>query len=173
MSYVVRELGQDEAASFRRVRLDALRLHPEAFTSSYEDEAHLSETQFAERLASPGLTRFGGFAGDELVGLVGLSLRPGLKERHKASLFSMYVAAGYRRSGLAQDLVAAVIDRARASGALVLQLFVTMGNAPAQRLYRRMGFVPYGIERRAIRVGDAFYDEELMALDLDRSDDAP
>jgi RimJ/RimL family protein N-acetyltransferase len=167
MTYVVRELGQDDAAAFRRLRLDALRLHPEAFTASYEDEVQLSEAQFAERLAAPGLTRFGGFAGDELVGLVGLNLRPGLKERHKAGLFSMYVAAGHRRSGLAQDLVTAVIGQAREAGALVLQLFVTVGNAPAQRLYQRMGFVPYGTERRAIRVGDAFYDEELMALDLD------
>jgi ribosomal protein S18 acetylase RimI-like enzyme len=94
-------------------------------------------------------------------------LHPGLKERHKATLFSMYVAAGHRRSGLAQDLVAAVIDKAREGRALVLQLFVTVGNAPAQRLYRRMGFAPYGIERRAIRVDDVFYDDELMALDLD------
>ena len=167
MEYVVRELGEDDAAAFRRVRLDALRLHPEAYAASYEDEAHLNEAQFAERLTAPGLTRFGGFAGDELVGLVGLHLRPGLKERHKASLFSMYVAASHRRSGLAQDLVATVIDRAREAGALELQLFVTVGNAPAQRLYRRMGFVPYGIERRAIRIGDVFYDDELMALDLD------
>ena len=173
MSHVVRELGQDDVTAFRRVRLDALRLHPEAFTASYEDEAQLSEAQFAERLAAPGLTRFGGFAGDELVGLVGLNLRTGPKERHKAGLFSMYVAAGHRRSGLAQDLVSAVVDHARGAGALVLQLVVTAGNAPAQRLYRRMGFVPYGTERRAIRIGDVFYDEELMALDLDRSDAAP
>ncbi len=167
MQYVVRTLRQDDAIAFRRVRLEALQSHPEAFTSSYEDEALLSQAQFAERLAAPGLTRFGGFAGDDMVGLVGLHLRPGLKERHKASLFSMYVAAEHRRSGLAQQLVTTVIERAREAGALVLQLFVTVGNAPAQRLYRQMGFVPYGIERRAIRIGNMFYDEELMALDLD------
>lgn len=167
MRYVVRMLGPDDATAFRRVRLDALQLHPEAFTASYEDEARFNEAQFAERLAAPGLTRFGGFAGDQLVGLVGLNLRSGLKERHKATLFSMYVAAEYRRSGLAPDLVTAVIEKAREAGALVLHLFVTAGNAPAQRLYRRMGFLPYGVERRAIRVDDVFYDEELMALDLD------
>jgi ribosomal protein S18 acetylase RimI-like enzyme len=167
MQYVVRTLRQDDAPAFRRVRLDALRLHPGAFTSSYEDEVQLSEAQFAERLATPDLIRFGGFAGEELVGLVGLHLSTGMKERHKATLISMYVASQHRRSGLAQQLVTAVIDQARVSGALVLRLIVTMGNAPAQRLYRRMGFVPYGIERRAIRVNGAFYDEELMALDLD------
>ena len=66
------------------------------------------------------------------------------------------VAAGHRHSGLAERLVGAVIEGARAAGALVLQLTVTAGNAPAQRLYDRMGFQSYGTERRALRVGDRF-----------------
>ena len=101
-----------------------------------------------------------------MVGLVGLQVPSGTKVRHKAHLFSMYVANGHRRSGLADRLVQAVIDAAREAGALLLQLTVTAGNAPAQRLYGRMGFQVYGIERRAIQVGGRFYDEELMAMDL-------
>jgi len=77
------------------------------------------------------------------------------------------VADGHRRTGLADRLVQSVIDAAREAGALVLQLTVTAGNAPAQRLYARMGFRVFGVERRAIQVGDRFYDEELMALNLD------
>jgi ribosomal protein S18 acetylase RimI-like enzyme len=169
MSYLVRPLGVADADEFRRVRLDALRLHPESFAASYEDEAALSAAQFAERLAAPGLTRFGAFAQQEMVGLVGLQIPSGSKVRHKAHLFSMYVAGGHRRTGLAERLVQAVIDAARESGALVLQLTVTAGNAPALCLYRRMGFQVYGMERRALKVGDRFYDEELMALDLEQS----
>jgi hypothetical protein len=30
-----------------------------------------------------------------------------------------------------------------------------------------MGFQVYGVERRAIQVGNRFYDEELMVLNLD------
>ena len=167
MNYVLRALGMEDVQEFRRVRLDALRLHPEAFAASYEDECVLDAAQFAERLATPGLTRFGAFARQEMVGLVGLLVPAGSKVRHKAHLFSMYVAGQHRRSGLADRLVQTVIDAAREAGALVLQLTVTAGNAPAQRLYRRMGFRVYGIERRALKVGDQFYDEELMALDLD------
>jgi ribosomal protein S18 acetylase RimI-like enzyme len=169
MNYLIRPLDVADAAEFRRVRLDALRLHAEAYAASYEDESVLDAAQFAERLATPGLTRFGAFARVEMVGLVGLQLSGGFKVRHKAHLFSMYVAAGHRRTGLADRLVQAVIDAARAAGALVLQLTVTAGNAPAQLLYTRMGFQVYGTERRALRVGDRFYDEELMALDLDRA----
>jgi ribosomal protein S18 acetylase RimI-like enzyme len=166
MNYTVRPLGVDDVDEFQRVRLDALRLHPQAFIASYEDESVLDRVQFAERLATPGLTRFGAFAQQEMVGLVGLQMPSGFKVRHKAHLFSMYVAVGHRRSGLAERLVQAVIDGAREAGALLLQLTVTAGNTPAQSLYSRMGFQVYGIERRALLLGNRFYDEELMALDL-------
>ena len=115
MMYAIRALGVADAAAFRRVRLDALRLHPDAFGSAYEDEALLDRAQFAERLSAPGFTRFGGFADRDLVGLVGLQIRSGAKEQHKARLFSMYVDAAHRSSGLAQQLVEAVIAGARPS----------------------------------------------------------
>jgi RimJ/RimL family protein N-acetyltransferase len=40
-------------------------------------------------------------------------------------------------------------------------------NAAAQALYRSLGFKSFGIEPRAMRVGDKFYDEEHMVLQLD------
>lgn len=165
---MIRRLEPSDVDAYRAVRLDALRLHPEAFGASYEEEAALNRAQFVERLSTPGFTRFGAF--DEhgsLVGLVGLQLRPGAKERHKAYLFSMYVDAAHRGTGLARQLVAAVIAGAREAGAIVLHLSVTASNAPAQRLYRHMGFTTYGVERCSLNVGDRFHDEELMALDLD------
>jgi len=167
MNYLVRPLGIADAEDFRRVRLDALRLCPDAFGAAYDDELKLHRSQFAERLVTPGFTRYGGFAGSELVGLAGLQIRSGAKEQHKAYLFSMYVDAAHRHTGLARRLVEAVIAGARDAGALVLQLSVTMGNLPARRLYQRMGFAVYGVERRSLRVGGLFHDEELMALDLD------
>jgi len=106
MNYVVRALGVADVDEFRRVRLDALRLHPEAFIASYEDECVLDRVQFAERLATPGLTRFGAFAHEEMVGLVGLQVPSGTKVRHKAHLFSMYVANGHRRTGRAEGAIA-------------------------------------------------------------------
>jgi RimJ/RimL family protein N-acetyltransferase len=165
---MIRRLEPSDVDAFRSVRLDALRLHPEAFGASYEDEITLDREQLLERLTMPGFARFGAFgAHGTLVGLVGLQLRSGAKQRHKAFLFSMYVDAAHRRSGLAQQLVKAVIAAAREADALVLHLTVEAGNLPAQRLYRRMGFTTYGIERRSLKVGGRFYDEELMVLDLD------
>jgi ribosomal protein S18 acetylase RimI-like enzyme len=167
MTYAIRALATIDVEDYRRVRLDALRRHPEAFGADYEEESRLDRAQFAERLATPDLTRFGGFADGNLVGLAGLRIRSGTKERHKAHLFSMYVDAAHRRTGLADQLVGAVVAGARTAGAVVLHLSVTVGNAPAQRLYRRAGFTVYGVERRSLKVDGQFHDEELMALDLD------
>lgn len=165
--YEIRVLTPEDAATYRRVRLAALCKHPAAFGADFEDEAALDVAQFAERLRTPNLTRFGAFAGSDLVGLAGLQIRAGAKERHKAYLFSMYVDAAHRGSGLAQRLVEAVIAGARDSGAVLLHLSVTVGNVSAQSFYRRMGFTVYGIERRSLNVGGRFHDEELMVLDLD------
>jgi ribosomal protein S18 acetylase RimI-like enzyme len=167
MSHPVRVLDAADVDEFRRVRLDALRLHPAAFGAAYEDEVGLDRAQFLARLTAPGFTRYGAFAKGRLVGLVGLQMRTGAKEQHKARLFSMYVDAAHRGGDLAPRLIEAVIAGARDAGALLLQLSVAADNAPARRLYRRMGFTVYGVERRSLRVGEQFHDEELMALDLD------
>jgi len=167
VNHEIRRLTAGDAEAYRRIRLDALRLHPEAFSAAYEDEKTLGMQQVVERLTTT-VTMFGAFteAGD-LVGMVGLRLNRGAKVRHKADLISMFVDAAHRGSGVSRRLVEAVIAGARDAGAVELQLFVTAGNARAQRMYRAMGFTPYGVERRALKVGGRFHDQELMALDLD------
>jgi RimJ/RimL family protein N-acetyltransferase len=47
-----------------------------------------------------------------------------------------------------------------------LCLTVVTSNTAAHRLYSAAGFEPYGLERRALKVGDEYYDELLMALVL-------
>ena len=39
-------------------------------------------------------------------------------------------------------------------------------NEQARRLYARLGFVEYGVEKNALKHGGGYYDEVLMAKDL-------
>ena len=58
---------------------------------------------------------------------------------------------------LAQQLVAAVLAHAAQSpGIEVVQLTVTESNTAAVRLYTRCGFMPFGAEPYAVRLGDQF-----------------
>lgn len=84
-----------------------------------------------------------------------------LKEKHKGGLFAVYLQPEARGKGLANQLIEAVITHAK-STVLQLQCAVVVGNTSALKLYQHHGFVQIGIEPRALKIGDQFYDEILM-----------
>jgi RimJ/RimL family protein N-acetyltransferase len=160
----LRRLEPHDAASYRELRLEGLKSHPEAFGSSWQDETSKSASWWAERLQATMV--FGGWiAHSPLLGVAGLHRREGAKHRHKAVLWGMYIRPTARGSGLAAALVQEVIAHARP---LVeeINLTVVASNVAARRLYSAAGFKEYGLERRALKLGDEYYDEMLMALPL-------
>jgi RimJ/RimL family protein N-acetyltransferase len=163
MIFEIRPLRVDEAATWRAIRLEALRLHPEAFASSFEHEAAQPLAFFAERLADG--TIFGGFRDQELLGTVGFMIQAGVKREHKGMLWGMYVRHAARGTGLARSLVQAVLDHARQRVELI-QLSVVADNANARRLYASFEFEPYGIEQRALKVDGRYLDDVLMVKRL-------
>jgi GNAT superfamily N-acetyltransferase len=159
----IRRLTEADAAAYRAIRLEGLRDSPEAFGSTFEAEnEHLLEW-FANRLANAEV--FGAFRGADLLGVAGLFIEPGPKVAHKARLWGMYVQPATRNEGLGRSLAEAVIAAAR-KRVEMLQLAVVSGNESARQLYLHLGFVEYGIERHALKQGERYYDESLMAMDL-------
>lgn len=168
---MIRRLGSADAAAFRETRLEALRSCPGAFGSSFEEEQRLTAADFARRVApEPPDAVFAAFLGDEaaLVGIAGFRVQKNAKERHKSVLWGMYVRPFGRRRGIAMALLRHVMEHARdTAGVEVIQLTVTADNIAARALYDRAGFMPYGLERRALRLGPGDYrDEELRLFDL-------
>jgi RimJ/RimL family protein N-acetyltransferase len=166
----LRRLETHDVDSYRELRLEGLKNHPEAFGSSWEDEAGKPASWWAERLETS--TVFGGWIGDSpLLGVAGLHVHAATKLRHKGVLWGMYVRTDARGTGLAAALVQRVIEQARP---LVEEICLTVvaSNAAAHRLYSAAGFEQYGFDRRALKVGDEYYDEVLMALSLREPQDS-
>lgn len=159
----LRRLSPRDAALYREVRLEALRLAPEAFSAALEIEGAEPLAWFAARLDRSAV--FGAFDGAALVGTAGFFMREGRKQAHKGVLVGMYVRPSARRAGIGRRLVEAVIGHARGHVEL-LQLSVVAGNEEARRLYARLGFVAYGVERHALKHGGRYWDEVLMAKPL-------
>jgi ribosomal protein S18 acetylase RimI-like enzyme len=168
MTDAVRRLGPDDAAAFRAVRLEALRLHPDHFGASFEEEAALDEAEFARRLgAAPPAAVLGAFHGGALAGIAGLMVFGAARLRHKGLVWGVHVRPAARRGGLGRALMAGLAAQARAHGIEQLQLGVAVDNAPARALYAACGYVPYGLEPAALRLGPGRYiDEVLMLRDL-------
>jgi RimJ/RimL family protein N-acetyltransferase len=160
----VRRLETDDIETYRELRLEGLKCHPEAFSSSWECEAGKPMSWWAERLELN--TIFGGWVEKSpLVGVAGLRVPNAVKLRHKGVLWGMYVRPQARGTGLAAALVQEVVEHAQT---LVEEICLTVvaTNAAACRLYHTAGFKEYGLERGALKVGGQYYDEMLMALPL-------
>ena len=160
----VRRLGAADAAAYRALRLDALKRHPCAFRASFDEEAGQSLQEFAARLAADAI--FGGFCDGALCGLAGLEIPQASNKRHKGTLFGVYVCPERRRAGLGAALVGAVIEHARGR-VEQLHAAVVITADPARALYHKLGFQAYGLEPRALKVGDQVFDQELLILRLD------
>jgi ribosomal protein S18 acetylase RimI-like enzyme len=157
----IRPLIAADAASFQSFRLDALARCPAAFSAAHEEELSQSLEQVQARLLEN--TVFGAFVDGELCGIAGFRRPSQIKKRHKGTLWGVYVRPGVRCQGLGGALVAAVIEHARGEVAQ-LQAVVATSNHGARRLYRRLGFVVYGVEPGGLRVDGEDLDQELLVL---------
>jgi GNAT superfamily N-acetyltransferase len=163
----IRRLLSSDAAEYRALRLRALHDHPEAFTSSYEEEVLKPLASSEQRLGDGSQVKFwGAFVDGKLVGTAGLDREQRLKVQHKAVVIGMYVAPEYARRGIAHALLHTLLADARTSHLELLILTVTDGNRSAERLYLDTGFVSWGIEPGAIKVQHQRFSKNHMFLQL-------
>lgn len=163
----IERLDASHALAYRELMLEAYDRHPQAFTSSVRERAAMPLSWWESRLTSKLDVVFGAFEDGKLSGIVGLALEPREKARHKATLFGMYVSGQVRQRGLGYQLVQAALDEAQNRPELkLIQLTVTAGNDAAFKLYQRCGFIQFGLEPLAVRVGEDYFDKIHMWREL-------
>lgn len=165
---LLRRLDPLDAALYSAFRLRGLRDHPEAFTSSFEEEDPRPLADTERRLSGESQARlWGAFEDGQLAGVFGFDRETRVKNRHKATLIGMLVAPQFTGRGIGHALVEAVMQDAREAGISLLVLTVTEGNASARALYVRAGFQTIGIEPDAIRVAGKSFGKEHLFFHLD------
>lgn len=161
----IKILGPTHAESYHKIRLEGLRNHPEAFGSSYEEEKGFSIERFESRLNDEHSFTFGAFDGEKLAGVVTLVLETKVKLKHRAGIYAMYVSTYRQRSGIGKSLMQEAINKAKEMGYIEqIYLAVVSSNKAAKKMYESLGFVIYGVDKKALKIGQDYYDEELMVL---------
>lgn len=163
MTVLLKKLTAADARTYQTLRLEGLAAHPCEFASAYEEEVDLSLEEVGARLDEG--TIFGAFAQGKLLAIAGYRCCQQQKKRHKAALHGVYVGKAGRRQGLGEAVVRHVIDQARSD---VEQLIATVAslNLPARSLYEKLGFITFGHEPRALKVGNRYFDQDHMKLML-------
>lgn len=148
----------------QQIRLAALAESPSAFGSTLEAEANRPEAEWEYRAVagSRGSERATFFAqlDDDPVGLVGAYRDE--PSSLVVELVSMWVAPSFRGRGAGSLLVDSVIAWAVETNATSISLWVTRGNAPAERLYASKSFVATGVVQPL--PSDPSRDEARLAL---------
>ena len=161
----IRRLTPADAPAYRALRLRGLDEHPDAFTSSADAEAAQTAVgdRSADRAGQSGSGSSAPSSATRSPAWSGIAREPRAKNRHKAAVFGMYVAPDFGRRGIGRALLRHVVAAAeREAGLEQLVLTVTSSNDPARLLYESEGFRSFGIEPRAIRVGDVYFDKNHM-----------
>ena len=151
-------------AELRALRLRALQEEPQAFAQSYEDARAAPDELWQERLreAIDGTSWLVCARRDgQLVGMVGAFQSDEDRAQHRATVFGTYVEAAARGAGIGQRLLAALLARLAATGAVRgVHLTVNTEQAAAVRLYQAAGFRIVGEE--AVTLGDGLSHREFI-----------
>jgi RimJ/RimL family protein N-acetyltransferase len=169
----IRLLTAADAEPYHQLRLRMLREHPEAFTSSFEEEIERPLLWVQQRLESrktwPAKLIFGAFSPQaQLIGSVGLQVEDREKQRHKATLFGMFTAPEHKAKGVGYALLMECLQQASSIPDLEQIILTVTDGTGAERLYKSAGFQRFGVEVRAIKFGGNYYDKVHMVRYLAR-----
>ena len=143
----VHRCTHEDASSLRDLRLEALRDSPDAFGTTYEAASQWTLDEWA--MMAGGWNFYLGDVDRHLAGMAS----GGSHDIHPGTLwlFAMYVSVYARGSGLAQELLDAVVTWARAEGGTVLYLHVSTRAPRARAFYEKVGFRSNGEVMRMTR----------------------
>ena len=167
---IIRDATEEDGDALFNLYLEALREHPDAFAADHRQTAgdRLIWVRRLRRNLEEGTGTICLAAhGETLVGMSGVYRRSLARMRHVATIWGMYVRPAWRSQGLGSRLLQANVEWAQENGVRMVRLAVVAGNTAAIRCYAENGFVVYGVEPEALRYGDKYYDELLMARRLE------
>jgi len=166
-----RRLAPGESGAYRALRLESLRRYPDSFGSTYEEEARLAHLPFETAIEEDAAERFvvGAFTDERLVGIAAFARVPGRKRRHRGEITGVFVDPECRGRAVGAALMRKLLQLAFALGDIdQVELRVVSTNAAALRLYAKLGFEQFGLQKDFFKDAGLSWDQCFLALTRER-----
>jgi RimJ/RimL family protein N-acetyltransferase len=140
---------------------------PQYFGSTYEEEILNPKFMFETFIEndSPDHVMFGAFDDERLIGITGFNRMARQRAMHRGELVQVYLDSNYRGQNIGEKLIRWVLDYAfNLEGIEQVQLSVIANNQTAIKLYEKIGFKTFGVQRRYFKVGETYMDQQFMQL---------
>lgn len=166
---IIRHAALSDVDSFRELRLEALKNHPTAFGADYEEAAARPNEHWQERLKmdKDHESLFFAEIKGQLAGMTGIFRGSSKKSLHKATIWGVYVRPKWRGRHISEELIRSCLGWANDHKITIAYLAVVTTNQSAIRCYESCGFITYGTEPKALHHDGVYYDEYLMAIEVD------
>ena len=159
----IRLLVPGDAEEYVVLRREMLADSPWAFLASPEQDRGCDVEKVRTSLARPDAAIVGARDAGKLVAVAGVSRDEALKRRHIAVIWGVYVTPSARGRGLGRSVVSRAMEAARAwPGISSLHLAVSDNATVAKKMYESLGFVVWGVEPDAVRIGEKRFGEFHM-----------
>ena len=157
-----RLLTRQDNEMFRVLRLRACKEEPASFLEAYEDLISLPPQAFERYLDNGWIA--GAFFGNELIGIAGMHRHKGRRIEHKGTVWGVYVVPEQRGFGYSKKLLSIVLTEASVFGLEVAMLSTDASNIKTIKLYKSLGFVPYGVEKKTLKLSDDHYVDDMWMM---------
>ncbi len=160
---IYRPLESGDYEAFCTIRNQALETFPMAFAATPSEEFPKQKQRYDNTMKSQYNFIMGAFKGQELIGMAGFVKEYWAKTKHKGIIWGLFVLPKHMGNGIGSKLLKSTVEKAFTNeGLQQILLSVVNDNDKALALYKKAGFEPYGIERKALKVNEHWLDEIHM-----------
>lgn len=158
MKITIKQLPPSAWEQYRNLRLEALQLAPQAYGSTYTEEAAKTKEEYQKTLGHIWFA----FVDETVAGMIGLIPDIGTPGKHRAHVVSFWVKPEYRKQGIGKMLVQHLQEIAPTQGIRKFYLHVTTTQESAIKLYESLGFFKVGLLKGNTRCCDEYLNQYLM-----------
>lgn len=154
----IQQLPPEQWQQYRSFRLEAVKMDPQAFGNSHEEELAFTETQWQTFIRN----MYFAMVDNQIIGMIGLLTNTSVRNKHRADMVSFWVHPAYRNCGIGKALIKHVQSIAYQKEIRKIHLHVMTTQHAAIELYKKTGFNIVGTLRDYSCIDNVFLDATVM-----------